>query len=156
VLQIQFLLLTLIPLFSGVTPLETGDKSSIVSMMRMEQSLSKEFLCGTWKFSEEFFRWGATDLNRSTVRQSRGNALMILRSDGTMEMRKLFLPSQGLWELTTGGIIIHDPNHPERPSRLLPVKKKSDDGIWILLPFSNGAVGIGMVKVSEAPSPGND
>ncbi len=128
----------------------------MVPILGIEQSLSKEFLCGTWKFSEEFFRWGATDLKRSTVKPSHGNSLMILRSDGTMEMRKLFIPSQGVWELTASGILIHDPKHPERPPRLLPVKKRSDDGIWILLPFSNGAVGIGMVKVSEETSQGNN
>jgi len=147
-LNLQILVLTLIPLFSGVLPTDRGAAVSPATLLGREE-VSSEFITGVWKYSEEFFRWGVTDKDRARVKPFRGNSFMVLRPDGTMKMINLFRPKEGRWELTPGGLLIHDPRYPERGSQVLPVRKRGEDRIWVLLPFTGGAAGIGMVRVSE-------
>jgi len=147
-LNLQILVLTLIPLFSGVLPTDRGAAVSPATLLGREE-VSSEFIAGVWKYSDEFFRWGVTDKDRARVKPFRGNAFMVLRPDGTMKMVNLFQPKEGRWELTPRGLLIHDPRYPERGSQVLPVRKRGEDRIWVLLPFTGGAAGIGMERVSE-------
>ena len=80
----------------------------------------------------------------------RGNSYMILSRDGSMTMVNFFRPEQGHWELTEKGLLIYDPEFPERGSQVLPVRRRSGRRIVLLLPFADGAVGVGMVRVPEA------
>jgi len=148
-LDLQVLALTLIPLFSAVTPSEGGMSASVLSMFGAEQSITAEFIAGTWKTSDEFFRWGAGDREKTKITPLKGSSYMSLRWDGTMKMVNFFRPAEGRWELTAQGLLIHDPSHPERGSQVLSVRKRDSNRIWILLPFAGGSTGIGMVRVSE-------
>jgi len=148
VLNFQVLALALIPLLSGVVPRD-GALVSPIALLGIEERISAEFMAGTWKSSDEFFRWGITDKEKAKVRQFKGQAHMSLNKDGTMKMVNLFRPQEGRWELSANGVVIFDPRYPERGSQLLPVKKRDKDRIWLLLPFAGGAAGIGMVRVPE-------
>jgi hypothetical protein len=148
VLNIQVLALALIPLLSGVVPRD-GAMVSPLALLGIEERLTAEFMAGTWKSSDEFFRWGITDKEKAKVRQFKGQAHMSLNKDGTMKMVNLFRPPEGRWELSADGVVIFDPRYPERGSQLLPVKKRDKDRIWLLLPFAGGATGIGMLRVPE-------
>jgi hypothetical protein len=148
VLNFQVLALALIPLLSGVVPRD-GALVSPIALLGIEERISSEFMAGTWKSSDEFFRWGITDKEKAKVRQFKGQAYMSLNRDGTMKMVNLFRPQEGRWELSADGVVIFDPRYPERGSQLLPVKKRDKDRIWLLLPFAGGAAGIGMVRVPE-------
>ncbi len=147
-LNIQVLALALIPLLSGVVPRD-GNMVSPLALLGIEERISAEFMAGTWKSSDEFFRWGITDKEKAKVRNFKGQALMSLQKDGTMKMVNLFRPSEGRWDLSADGVVIYDPRYPERGSQLLPVKKRDKDRIWLLLPFAGGATGIGMVRVPD-------
>ncbi len=147
-LNFQVLALALIPLLSGVVPRD-GALVSPIALLGIEERISAEFMAGTWKSSDEFFRWGITDKEKAKVRQFKGQAHMSLNKDGTMKMVNLFRPQEGRWELSADGVVIFDPRYPERGSQLLPVKKRDKDRIWLLLPFAGGAAGIGMVRVPE-------
>ncbi len=147
-LNIQVLALALIPLLSGVVPRD-GALVSPLALLGIEERISADFMAGTWKSSDEFFRWGITDKEKAKVRSFKGQALMSLNKDGTMKMVNLFRPPEGRWELSADGVIIFDPRYPERGSQLLPVKKRDKDRIWLLLPFAGGAAGIGMVRVPD-------
>ena len=74
---------------------------------------------------------------------------MSLRRDGTAKMVNLFKPADARWKLNEQGIVLYDPQHPERFSQALPVRKRDQDRIWILLPFTGGATGIGLVRVPD-------
>jgi hypothetical protein len=148
VLNFQVLALALIPLLSGVVPRD-GAMVSPLALLGIEERISADFMAGTWKSSDEFFRWGITDKEKARVRQFKGHAYMSLNKDGTMKMVNLFRPPEGHWELSADGVVIFDPRYPERGSQLLPVKKRDKDKIWLLLPFAGGAAGIGMVRVPE-------
>lgn len=74
---------------------------------------------------------------------------MRLDKDRTVTMLNLFQPAKAHWEPAPGGIVILDPKHPARDAKLLPVKKRDQDRIWVMLPFAGGASGIGMERVSE-------
>jgi hypothetical protein len=106
-------------------------------------------MVGAWKYSDEFFRWGVTDKDKAKVRPFKGNAFMSLSENGELKMLNFFRPKEGRWELTRAGILIHDPSHPERGSQILPVRKRDKDRIWLLLPFTGGATGIGMARVPD-------
>ncbi|MGO9569574.1 MAG: hypothetical protein ACLP5H_18745 [Desulfomonilaceae bacterium] len=147
-LNMQVLALALIPLLSGVVPRD-GAMVSPLALLGIEERISADFIAGTWKSSDEFFRWGLTDKEKAKVRQFKGQALMSLHKDGTMKMVNLFRPDQGRWELSADGVVFFDPRYPERGSQLLPVKKRDKDRIWLLLPFAGGATGIGMVRVPD-------
>jgi hypothetical protein len=148
-LNLQVLVLALIPLFSGALPTDGGTPVSPLTLLGREE-IPSEFITGAWKYSDEFFRWGATDKERARIKSFRGNAFMILRPDGTMKMVNLFRPKEGRWEWTAKGILLYDPRYPERGTQVLPVKKRGPDSIWVLLPFAGGAAGIGMVRVPES------
>ena len=147
-LNFQVLALALIPLLSGVVPGD-GAMVSPLALLGIEERISADFMAGTWKSSDEFFRWGITDKEKAKVRQFKGQAYMSLNKDGTMKMVNLFRPPEGRWELSADGVVIFDPRYPERGSQLLPVKKRDKDRIWLLLPFAGGAAGIGMVRVPD-------
>jgi hypothetical protein len=115
----------------------------------MGEPISAQFIVGTWKYSDDFFRWGITDKAKARVRPFRGNAFMWVRPNGTVKMVNLFRPAQGRWELSEEGMVIYDPERPQRVSHILPIRKRDQDHIWVLLPFTGGASGIGMVRVSE-------
>lgn len=148
-LDIQVLALTLIPLLSGVVPLDTGSVVLPEALLGIEERVAPDFLVGTWKFSDEFFRWGVTDREKAKQKPFRGHSLMCLRKDGSMTMINFFNPAEGRWEVTGQGLLIYDPKFPERGSQILPVRKRDNDRIWLLLPFSGGSVGIGMIRVAE-------
>jgi len=148
VLSAQVLALALIPLLSGAVPRD-GVMVSPMSLLGIEEHVSADFMVGTWKCSDEFFKWGVTDKEKSTVKSFPGQALMSLSNNGEIKMTNLFKPTEGRWELSSDGIIIYDPKFPERPPQLLPLRKRDNDRIWILLPFTGGSAGIGMVRVSE-------
>ena len=147
-LNFQVLALALIPLLSGVVPRD-GAMVSPLALLGIEERITADFIAGTWKSSDEFFRWGMTDKEKAKVRQFKGQALMSLHKDGTMKMVNLFRPDQGRWELSADGVVFFDPRYPERGSQLLPVKMRDKNRIWLLLPFAGGAAGIGMVRVPE-------
>ncbi len=148
-LSAQVLALTLIPLLSGIVPGESAPGVNIPHLLGVVTPLKKDFLVGTWKYTDHFLRWGITDKKKASILRVDGNAFMSLREDGTMKMVNLFWPPEGRWELCEQGIIFHDPTRPERGSQLIPVRKRDDNRIWLLLPYSGGANGIGMVRVTE-------
>ena len=150
-LNIQVLALTLIPLLSGVAPNEGSMPGSPLSILGIEERIGSEFMVGTWKCSDDFVRWGVTDRKRARAKVSRfrGNCLMTLHTDGTMKMVNLFRPSEGRWEMTDRGLVLYDPRYPERGSQVLPIRKRDENRIWLLLPFTHGSTGIGMVRVTD-------
>lgn len=125
---------------AGVSPLE---------LLGFEETITSEFLIGTWRCSDDFIRWDVADVKERRSGRARSTCGMILRSDGTMQMVNLFRPEQGRWKLSTEGLLIHDPAHPGRGWQAIPVRKRGEDGIWLFLPFSGGATGIGMERVYE-------
>ena len=143
------LALSLIPLFSGAIPASQGAALSPLALLGMGEPISAQFIVGTWKCSDDFFRWGITDKARAKVRTFRGNAFMSVHPDGTVKMVNLFRPAEARWELSDEGMVIYDPERPQRVSRILPIRKRDQDHIWVLLPFTGGASGIGMVRVPE-------
>jgi hypothetical protein len=148
----QVLALALIPLLSGAVPRD-GAMVSPLALFGIEERITADFMTGTWKSSDEFFRWGITDKEKAKVRSFKGQALMALNKDGTMKMVNLFRPPEGRWEASADGVVIFDPRYPERGSQLLPIKKRDKDRIWLLLPFAGGAAGIGMVRVPDGEVP---
>ncbi len=148
-LNLQVFILTLMPLLSGAVPGDGRMPIGALSFLGIGPSISSESLVGTWKYSDEFFKWGITDKERAEVKPSRAQAFMSLRSDGTMKMVHLFRPADGKWELSDDGIVLFDPRYPDRVAQILPVRKRDQDRIWLLLPFTGGASGIGMKRVSE-------
>ena len=148
-LNLQVLALSLIPLFSGAIPASEGVALSPLALLGMGEPISAQFIVGTWKYSDDFFRWGITDKAKAKVKPFKGNAFMSVHPDGTVKMVNFFRPSEGKWELSEEGIVIYDPQRPQRVSHVLPIRKRDQDRIWVLLPFTGGASGIGMVRVSE-------
>jgi hypothetical protein len=149
VLNLQVFILTLMPLLSGTVPGDGRMPIGALSFLGIGDSISAEFLVGNWQYSDEFFKWGITDKDRAEVRPFRGRAFMSLERDGTMKMINLFRPAQGRWELTDEGIVLFDPRFTDRVAQILPVRKRDHDRIWLLLPFTGGASGIGMKRISE-------
>ncbi len=147
-LSIQILALSLVPLLSGIVP-DDRTISSPAHLLGVEDRVTEEFLIGTWKCSEDFFRWGLADKDKAKIRPFRGNAYMRVEKNGTIRMINLFKPSEAQWELTQEGILMQDPKYPERASQVLPVKKRDKDRIWVMLPFAAGSTGIGMVRVPD-------
>lgn len=137
------------PLLSGTVPGDGHMPIGALSFLGIGDSISAEFLVGNWQYSDEFFKWGITDKDRAEVRPFRGRAFMSLERDGTMKMINLFRPAQGRWELTDEGIVLFDPRFTDRVAQILPVRKRDHDRIWLLLPFTGGASGIGMKRISE-------
>jgi hypothetical protein len=152
VLNIQVLALTLIPLLSGVVPNDVGVPRSPLSILSIEDRVVSDFMVGTWKCSDDFFRWGVTDRRKARINRFKGTCLMTLRKDGTMRMVNLFRPPEGRWEVTDQGLLIYDPKYPERGSQVLPVRKRDENRIWLLLPFAQGSSGIGMIRVTDRAS----
>lgn len=148
-LELQILALTLVPLLAGAVTTDGEALIAPLEVIGLEERVSADFLVGTWKYSEEFFRWGITDTKRPQVRTSRGRGLMRLNADGTSEMIDLFKPAKGRWELSKRGLLLYDPRFPERGTQLLQIRKRDHDHIWVLLPFSGGATGIGLARVSD-------
>jgi hypothetical protein len=147
-LKAQILVLSLMPVFSGGAPQDCMWISPL-TLLGVEQSISADFLAGSWKVSDEFAKWGITDKERSTISEFRGSASMTLRKDGTLKMVNLFKPEEGRWEAHGNTIIISDPRFPERGSQLVPVRRRDQNRIWLILPFTGGSAGIGMVRVKE-------
>jgi hypothetical protein len=146
-LSTQVLALTLIPILSGVVPGSSAAVMDLPAVLGIDRPVERSFMVGSWKYSDLFVRWGITDKRKASVTGFSGNAFMSLEKDGTMKMVNLFKPDSGLWEMTGRGLVIHDPEHPERGSQLIPVRKRDDNRVWLLLPFAGGATGIGMVRV---------
>lgn len=132
---------------AGVSPLE---------VLGLEESITPEFLTGTWHCSDNFVRWDVADIKERRSIRLRNKCHMILRSDGSMQMIDLFRPEHGRWKLSDQGLLIDDPAHPSRGWQAIPVRKRGAEGIWLFLPFSGGATGIGMERVKEDPSLGED
>lgn len=147
-LTIQIMALSLIPLLSGIVP-DDRTISSPAHLLGVEGQVSEEFLIGTWKYSEDFFRWGLADKDKAKIRPFRGNAYMRVERGGVIKMINLFKPSEANWELSQEGILIRDPKYPDRSSQILPIKKRDKDRIWVMLPFAAGSTGIGMVRVPD-------
>lgn len=148
--NLQVLALTLIPLLSPVAPGNGSDPyMDPLTLLDIEGRVGRAYLVGTWKHTKDFVKWGRADRNRAKVRPYRGTAYMSLYEDGSMRMVNLFQPEDGKWDLSEEGIIIYDPEHPERVSKIIPVRKRGQDFIWLILPFAGGASGIGMARVSH-------
>jgi hypothetical protein len=148
-LNLKILALTLIPIFSAGAPKDGVGIMAPLELVGVHGKISEEFLVGSWRHTHDFFRWGATDRRRAQIKRFPGYALMRLEADGDIEMYNLFKPSKGKWKLTDKGLMIHDPAFPERGSHTLPIRKKSKDRIWVMLPFTEGASGVGLTRVSE-------
>ncbi len=148
VLNLQVFALTLIPLFSGGLPGSAVGDPDLFTLLGVQSSISTEFMVGHWRYVDHFCRWGITDKKKATVHRFDEHAVMSLGADGTMRMVKLFRPSEGRWEMTADGIRFYNPEHPERGSQTFPVKKRDENRIWLLLPFSGGAVGIGLARIT--------
>jgi hypothetical protein len=144
----QILALALIPFLSGGVPRNEVNISPL-ALIGFEDQITTDYMVGTWKYSDEFFRWGITDKERSRVRPFKGHSLMTLDKDGSLKMVNFFKPDEGRWEMTADGIAIVDPRFPERSAQVLPIRKRDGDRIWVLLPFSGGSAGIGMVRVKD-------
>ncbi len=149
-LHIQVLALTLIPLLSDSAPRPPDAAPLPPRILGVERRLTAEDLVGVWKYVDHFSRWGVTDKRPARVERYRGTAYMALRRDGGMKMVNLFQPPEGRWEYSNGKLILYDPKRPERGSRALEVRRRGDDSIWLLLPFSGGANGIGLVRAGAA------
>jgi hypothetical protein len=153
VLNIQVMALSLIPVLSGGIPVDTGAPVGPLDLIGIEQQVTRDFLIGTWRHSDHFFRWGMTDKKKARVQRFPGHGLMTLNADGTMEMVNLFKPEKGRWEISRGGILIYDPTRPDRGSQILPVRKRGKDRMWLMLPFANCATGVGMERVASKEAP---
>ncbi len=147
-LKAQILALLLIPFLSGAAPRD-GATVSPLSLLGMQEYVTSDFIVGQWRYSDEFFRWGITDREKSRIRPVKGRGLMTVNADGTIKMSNLFKPDAGHWELTQDGIKITDPSLPDHTPQLLPIRKRDANHIWVLLPFTGGAAGIGMARVVE-------
>jgi hypothetical protein len=148
VLKVQILVLSLMPVFAGPAPRDCKWISPL-ALLGVEQNISEDFLVGSWKVSDEFAKWGVTDKEKSTVSEFRGAASMTLRKDGTSKMVNLFKPEEGRWETQGNAMIIWDPRFPERGSQIVPVRRRDQNHIWLILPFTRGSAGIGMARVKE-------
>jgi len=148
-LDLQVLFLTLIPVFSGIVPHDGLTSMLPGALFGISETLTEEFLTGTWKTSEEFFKWGITDREKSTLRPVRRAGYVSFYKDGSLKMANLFQPAEGRWELRETGLVLTDPRYPQSTERLVPVRKRDNDRIWLLLPFSGGAIGVGMERVPE-------
>jgi hypothetical protein len=148
VLNLQVFALTLMPLLSGSLPGQSA-QSDALALLGAQPAISAQFMVGYWKSSDHFYRWGITDKRKATVRKFSGAALMAIEPDGKMQMIHLFQPSSGRWEMAGDGIRFYDPNHPERGAQTFGVRKRDENRIWMLLPFSGGASGIGMVRINR-------
>ena len=146
--DLQILVLTLFPLLSGITPM-TGSIAEAPALVGVHEPVTAEFMVGEWRYADLFEKWGITDKEKSRVTNVRSDAVMNLKSDGTMTMTNLFRPGEGAWEMTPNGLVIYDPKRPERGSQTLPVKKRDQNRIWLLLPFTGGSAGVGMKRAPE-------
>jgi hypothetical protein len=149
VLDLQVLFLTLIPVFSGIVPHDGLTSITPSALFGISEPLTKEFLMGTWKTSEEFFKWGITDREKATLRPFRKAGYVSFNRDGTLKMANLFQPTEGRWEIRETGLVLTDPRYPQATERVVPLRKRDHDRIWLLLPFSGGAIGVGMVRVPD-------
>jgi hypothetical protein len=111
--------------------------------------VTPEFLVGVWKYTDEFQKWGVTDKDRAAIRPYTGVSYMALREDGEVKMLNLFKPDDARWEWTPEGIALYSPRFPDSSRRVLSVRKRGKNKIWVLLPFTQGATGIGMVRATE-------
>lgn len=148
-LNAQVLALSLIPLFSGVVPGSGPTAVNLPTLLGIGRPLTKSFMVGVWKHTDQFMRWGITDKKRAVVENSTGRGFMCLREDGGATMVNLFKPEKARWEVSGRGIAIFDAERPERGTQFVPVMKRDENRIWLLLPFAGGAAGIGMVRVTE-------
>lgn len=150
-LELQILFLTLIPVFSGIVPHDSLSGLSPSALFGVAETVTADFLQGTWQTSDEFFKWGVTDRQKATLRSFRETGFVRFNKDGTVHMVNLFQPNEGRWEVTEKGLILKDPRYPEAPPRVVPVRKRDENRMWLLMPFSGGAIGIGLVR-----TPGED
>lgn len=148
-LNAQVLALSLIPLLSGVVPGGGATAIDLPTLLGIDRPLTASFMVGVWKHTDQFVRWGITDKKRAVIQNTGSNGFMCLRENGTATMANLFKPDKGSWEVSGRGIAIRDPDHPERGTQFIPVMKRDENRIWLLLPFAGGATGIGMVRVTE-------
>lgn len=146
--DLQIFVLTLFPLLSGIAPISTpmADPPALIGL---HESVERDFMIGEWRYADQFERWGVTDKEKSRVSNVRSDAVMILNPDGTIRMKNLFRPSEGSWEITERGLVIYDPKKPERGSQIIPVKKRDENRIWLLLPFTGGSTGVGMKRYNK-------
>ena len=114
-------------------------------------------MIGRWKSLDKFSKWGVTDKEKSRVTVTdRTKAVLDINEDGTFSMSYLFKPSKGRWEISPKGLLIYDPAASERAAQLIPIRKRDENRIWLLLPFAQGAIGIGMERDNSAPKAGTD
>ncbi len=156
-LDLQILIITLMPLFSGVTPQEVAGSSPAVNLVGVCEPVSADFMIGRWKWLDQFSKWGVTDKEKSRVTVTdRPKAVLDINRDGTFSMSHLFKPSKGRWEISPKGLLIYDPVASDRAAQLIPVRKRDKNRIWLLLPFAQGAVGIGMERDDPPDNTDND
>lgn len=156
-LDLQVLIITLMPLFSGVTPQEAAGPSPAINLVGVSEPVSADFMIGRWKWLDQFSKWGVTDKEKSRVTVTdRRKAVLDINEDGTFSMVHLFKPSKGRWEISPKGLLIYDPAANERAAQLIPIRKRDENRIWLLLPFAQGAIGIGMERDNSEPKAGTD
>ena len=133
--------------------METPAVPSSMGLVGISESVSADFMIGKWKWLDQFSKWGLTDKEKSRVTTSEKQpAGLEINSDGTYTMTNLFRPVKGRWEISEKGLIIYDPIFPERGTQLIPVRKRDENRIWLLLPFSGGSIGIGMIREGQPAS----
>ena len=133
--------------------METPAVPSSMGLVGISESVSADFMIGKWKWLDQFSKWGLTDKEKSRVTTSEKQpATLEINSDGTYTMTNLFRPVKGRWEISEKGLIIYDPVFPERGTQLIPVRKRDENRIWLLLPFSGGSIGIGMIREGQPAS----
>lgn len=152
-LELQILFLTLIPVFSGIVPHDSLSGLSPSALFGVAERVTADFLQGTWQTSDEFFKWGVTDRQKATLRPFREKGFVRFNKDGTMRMANLFQPSEGRWEVTEKGLVLTDPRYPDAPPRVVPLRKRDENRMWLLIPFSGGAIGIGLARTPRDDIP---
>ncbi len=145
-MELQILFLTLIPVLSGIVPQDGMSAVAPTALFGVAEPVTAEFIQGTWKTADEFFRWGITDREKATTRAFPKTGFVKFSDDGTVRMVNLFQPTDGQWEIGQQGLVIRDPRYPEAPVRVIPIRKRDENRIWMLIPFSGGAIGIGLER----------
>ena len=140
-LSAQVLALTLIPLLSGVVPGNGCSAVDLWALLEFEQPVSKNFMVGTWKYSDHFVRWGITDKGKAKIERVKGDSFMTLRQNGTMKMIDLFRPSEGRWEISAAASSFTIQNIPNAARRFCKSKNETRTGYGSCFLMQEGPMG---------------
>ncbi len=152
-LSLQVLILTMASFLSGIDP---PSGTSPLAMLGFEDTVTEEFLIGTWRCSDAFVRWDVTDVKEIHSGRMRNKCSMVLSPDGTIVMDNLFKPERGHWKLTEQGLVIYDSSNTGRSPQTIPVRKRGADGLWLFLPFAGGSLGVSVKRSAETAVTGEE